>query len=161
MNNEIDSSNKKFFAQSDCPCVMIDSNSYKGLKEQAMKNAQDIKNEVNVKYKKYLSNTDINVTFKIPSLNLIARGSGIIIPIEDEYSEYSSQYSYDEKIKYGIVERLTKDIEAHFKGWRKEVRKLFNDLHQDMLRKMVRNTYTMIILYIIVIIETICLIFLI
>lgn len=31
MNNEIDSSNKKFFAQSDCPCVMIDSNSYKGL----------------------------------------------------------------------------------------------------------------------------------
>ena len=42
---------------------------------------------------------------------------------------------------------------------RKDVRKLFNDLHQDMLRKMVRNTYTMIILYIIVIIETICLIF--
>ncbi len=64
-----------------------------------------------------------------------------------------------EKIRYGIVERLTNDIEANFKDWRKDVRKLFNDLHQDMLRKMVRNTYTMIILYIIVIIETICLIF--
>lgn len=63
------------------------------------------------------------------------------------------------KIRYGIVERLTNDIEANFKDWRKDVRKLFNDLHQDMLRKMVRNTYTMIILYIIVIIETICLIF--
>ena len=159
MNNERNSSDKIFFAQSNCPCVMIDSKSYKELKEQANKNAQEIKNEVNEKYKEYLSKNDINVTFKIPSLNLIARGSGIIIPVEDEYSEYSSQYSYDEKIRYGIVERLTNDIEANFKDWRKDVRKLFNDLHQDMLRKMVRNTYTMIILYIIVIIETICLIF--
>ena len=81
------------------------------------------------------------------------------VPIEDEYSEYDSQYNYGEKIRYGIVKRLTNDIEANFKDWRKDVRKLFNDLHQDMLRKMVRNTYTMIILYIIVIIETICLIF--
>lgn len=155
MNNEIDSSNKKFFAQSDCPCVMIDSNSYKGLKEQAMKN------EVNVKYKKYLSNTDINVTFKIPSLNLIARGSGIIIPIEDEYSEYSSQYSYDEKIKYGIVERLTKDIEAHFKGWRKEVRQEFNLMQNNLLQRLKKDVYTIALLSIAVIIETICLIFLI
>ena len=161
MNNERNSSDKMFFAQSDCPCVMIDSNSYKELKEQAHKNQQDIEEMAKMKYQEYLGKNDINVTFKIPSLNLIARGAGIIVPIENEYSEYSSQYSYDEKIKYGIVERLTKDIEAHFKGWRKDVRKLFNDLHQDMLRKMVRNTYTMIILYIIVIIETICLIFLI
>lgn len=161
MNNEIDSSNKKFFAQSDCPCVMIDNNSYKELKEQAMKNAQDIKNEVNVKYKEYLSNTDINVTFKIPSLNLIARGSGIIIPIEDEYSEYSSQYSYDEKIKYGIVERLTKDIEAHFKGWRKEVRQEFNFMQNNLLQRVKKDVYTIALLSIAVIIETICLIFLI
>ena len=161
MNNERNSSDKIFFAQSDGPCVMIDSNSYKKLKEQAIKNQEDIEEKAKMRYKEYLSKSDINVTFKIPSLDIIARGAGIIVPIEDEYSEYSSQYSYDEKIKYAIVERLTKDIEAHFKGWRKDVRKLFNDLHQDMLRKMVRNTYTMIILYIIVIIETICLIFLI
>ena len=41
-----------------------------------------------------------------------------------------------------MFERLTNDIEANFKDWRKDVRKSFNDLHQDMLRKMVRNTYT-------------------
>ena len=165
-----DFTDNKFFAQSDGPCVMIDSNSYKKLKEQAHKNQQDIEEKAKMKYQdieekakmkyqEYLGKNDINVTFKIPSLNLIARGAGIIVPIEDEYSEYSSQYNYGEKIRYGIVERLTNDIEANFKDWRKDVRKLFNDLHQDMLRKMVRNTYTMIILYIIVIIETICLIF--
>ena len=159
MNNERNSSDKIFFAQSDCPCVMIDSNSYKKLKEQAIKNQEDIEEKAKMRYKEYLSKSDINVTFKIPSLDIIARGAGIIVPIEDEYSEYSSQYNYGEKIRYGIVERLTNDIEANFKDWRKDVRKLFNDLHQDMLRKMVRNTYTMIILYIIVIIETICLIF--
>lgn len=154
-----DFTDNKFFAQSDSPCVMIDSNSYKKLKEQAHKNQQDIEEKAKMKYQEYLGNNDINVTFKIPSLNLIARGAEIIVPIEDEYSEYNSQYNYGEKIRYGIVERLTNDIEANFKDWRKDVRKLFNDLHQDMLRKMVRNTYTMIILYIIVIIETICLIF--
>ena len=159
MVNMADSTDNKFFAQSDGPCVMIDSNSYKKLKEQAHKNQQDIEEKAKMKYQEYLGNNDINVTFKIPSLNLIARGAGIIVPIEDEYSGYNSQYNYDEKIRYGIVERLTNDIEANFKDWRKDVRKLFNDLHQDMLRKMVRNTYTMIILYIIVIIETICLIF--
>ena len=148
MNNERNSSDKIFFAQSDCPCVMIDSNSYKKLKEQAIKKQEDIEEKAKMRYKEYLSKGDINVTFKIPSLDIIARGAGIIVPIEDEYSD-------------GIVERLTNDIEANFKDWRKDVRKLFNDLHQDMLRKMVRNTYTMIILYIIVIIETICLIFLI
>lgn len=154
-----DFTDKKFFAQSDCPCVMIDSNSYKNLKERAIQNQQDIEEKVKMKYNEYLAKNDINVTFKIPSLDIIARGAGIIIPIEDEYSEYSSQYNYGEKIRYGIVKKLTNDIEDNFKDWRKDVRKLFTDLHQDMLRKMVRNTYIMIILYIIVIIETICLIF--
>ena len=153
-----DFTDNKFFAQSDCPCVMIDSNSYKNLKERAIQNQQDIEEKAKMKYNEYLAKNDINVTFKIPSLDIIARGAGIIVPIEDEYSEYSSQYNYGEKIRYGIVKKLTNDIEANFKDWRKDVRKLFTDLHQDMLRKMVRNTYTMIILYIIVIIETICLI---
>mgnify|MGYP001207949802 CR=1 FL=1 len=88
-------------------------------------------------------------------------GSGIIIPIEDEYSEYSSQYSYDEKIKYGIVERLTKDIEAHFKGWRKEVRQEFNLMQNNLLQRLKKDVYTIALLSIAVIIETICLIFLI
>ena len=161
MNNERNSSDKMFFAQSDCPCVMIDSNSYKELKEQAHKNQQDIEEMAKMKYQEYLGKNDINVTFKIPSLNLIARGAGIIVPIENEYSEYSSQYSYDEKIKYGIVERLTKDIEAHFKGWRKEVRQEFNLMQNNLLQRLKKDVYTIAFLSIAVIIETICLIFLI
>lgn len=99
MVNMADFTNNKFFAQSDGSCVMIDSNSYKKLKEQAHKNQQDIEEKAKMKYQEYLGKNDINVTFKIPSLNLIARGAGIIVPIEDEYSEYSSQYNYGEKNK--------------------------------------------------------------
>ena len=66
-----DFTDNKFFAQSDGPCVMIDSNSYKKLKEQAHKNQQDIEEKAKMKYQEYLGKNDINVTFKIPSLNLI------------------------------------------------------------------------------------------
>ena len=161
MVNMTDFTDNKFFAQSDGPCVMIDSNSYKKLKEQAHKNQQDIEEKAKMKYQEYLGKNDINVTFKIPSLNLIARGAGIIVPIEDEYSEYSSQYNYGEKIRYGIVERLTKDIEAHFKGWRKEVRQEFNLMKNDLLQRLKKDVYTIALLSIAVIIETLCLIFLI
>lgn len=104
-----DFTDNKFFAQSDDPCVMIDSNSYKKLKEQAHKNQQDIEEKAKMRYKEYLSKSDINVTFKIPSLDIIARVAGIIVPIEDEYSEYSSQYNYG---KFKNVERRLD--RAHF-----------------------------------------------
>ena len=41
-----------------------------------------------------------------------------------------------------IVERLSKDIEAHFTGWRKELRTEFNLMQNNLLERMKKQVYT-------------------
>lgn len=99
-------------------CVIIDEEYYRYLKEKAELNADEIEKIAEEKYLKYIKDgSTINLTYQINGVPYIFRRD---LVDELNYSERDYPISVTNKIKFAIVDDITKALNDKLKGLKDE-----------------------------------------